>query len=173
MASRDLSSVTRAITSIEQAGFHIVKDTGDETNEAKEGDTGRKDGKGRRFARFYNNGYRTKTPEGLEFVYQNIIGDRVRMISSLRRHCLTRDRKLGPSFCPSSSSLVGDIYDFSAHDFLPTLHGFSTIGTKRKGTKQYTLSWYSFGCRAPESSFMKARSYSSSMPRKIRIITVS
>lgn len=63
---------------IERAGYYIVKDTESGISDTKMGDSEGNDGKGRRFARFYNNGYRTKTPEGLEFVYQNTIGDRVR-----------------------------------------------------------------------------------------------
>ncbi|KAJ2992529.1 hypothetical protein NUW58_g2134 [Xylaria curta] len=56
--------------SIERAGFYLIKD--EET-----GDAGQRRGvgKGRRFARFYDAGYRTKTPEGLDFVIQNTIGD--------------------------------------------------------------------------------------------------
>lgn len=65
-------SYSKAKCSIERSGVHLVKD-------AEEPEHGRDTGKGGQFAQFYNDGYYTKTPKGLEFVFQNTIGDNVRV----------------------------------------------------------------------------------------------
>ncbi len=66
------SKATNAKSSIEQTGFSLVKDPDEES------DVERSAGKGQRFAEFYNAGYYTKTPQGLDFVFQNTMGDTVR-----------------------------------------------------------------------------------------------
>lgn len=85
-----------AKSSIEQTGSYLVKDADKGTNDAEETrdavettdaeettDAGKVAGKGRLFAEFYEAGYYTKTPQGLEFVYQNTKGDTVRLKATL------------------------------------------------------------------------------------------
>ncbi|CAG9956759.1 unnamed protein product [Clonostachys rosea f. rosea IK726] len=76
MSSQKSYSTIEAKSFIERAGLYIVKDAEDRSNDGKEKESRRDVGKGEQFAQFYNNGYLTKTPEGLEFVYQNTIGDK-------------------------------------------------------------------------------------------------
>ncbi|KAI0404023.1 hypothetical protein F4802DRAFT_569439 [Xylaria palmicola] len=70
MASAPSLSITDAKLSIERAGFYLVQDKEPGVVRPR-----RDAGKGRRFAEFYDAGYRTKTPAGLNFVIQNSIGD--------------------------------------------------------------------------------------------------
>ncbi|KAM3549293.1 hypothetical protein ARSEF4850_008934 [Beauveria asiatica] len=69
MSSLRSDSAPEAKASIERAGFYLAKDTDEETDAEKV------TGKGQRFAQFYNAGYYTKTPQGLDFVFRNIWGD--------------------------------------------------------------------------------------------------
>ena len=73
-------SAVDARLSIERTGFHVVKDAEEDTNDAEGiNDAQKFAGKGKRFAQFYNAGYYTRTPQGLDFVYQNTVGDIVRL----------------------------------------------------------------------------------------------
>lgn len=67
---------------IEQAGFYLVKDQEAGDSEQRENAT-----KGTQFAKFYDAGYRTKTPEGLDFIFQNTLGDPVGSLMSLLASC--------------------------------------------------------------------------------------
>lgn len=66
MASSPSPSTLDAKHSIELSGFCLAKD--EETEDA-----GARN-KGRLFAKFYAAGYRTKTPDGLDFIFRNTIG---------------------------------------------------------------------------------------------------
>ncbi|EFY91630.1 hypothetical protein MAC_02220 [Metarhizium acridum CQMa 102] len=75
MSSQISRSTTKAKLSIERAGYHIIKDAEHSKVNIGENESQRDMGKGRRFAQFYKEGYKTKTPNGLDFVYQNTIAD--------------------------------------------------------------------------------------------------
>ncbi|KAH7016275.1 uncharacterized protein B0I36DRAFT_254484 [Microdochium trichocladiopsis] len=64
--------VAGAKQSIEQSGLYLVKDQDAEDQTQTEIST-----KGRQFALFYDAGYHTKTPEGLDFIIHNTLGDPV------------------------------------------------------------------------------------------------
>ncbi|ATY65412.1 hypothetical protein A9K55_002149 [Cordyceps militaris] len=70
MSSSHSDSTLKAKASIERTGVYLVKDAEEEENNAKE-----VVGKGRRFARFFNEGYYTRTPQGLDFVFRNTMND--------------------------------------------------------------------------------------------------
>lgn len=72
MSSLRSNSAPEAKASIERTGLYLVKDTVEETDAEEVA------GKGKRFAQFYNAGYYTKTPQGLDFVFRNTMGDTVR-----------------------------------------------------------------------------------------------
>lgn len=82
MSSRNPFSTADAKTAIEQVGVFVVKDADDRSSDAADREGKKVIGKGNRFAQFYNNGYPIRTPEGLEFVYKNTMGDEVRIESS-------------------------------------------------------------------------------------------
>ncbi|CAI6043491.1 unnamed protein product [Clonostachys chloroleuca] len=75
MSSRNPFSTADAKTAIEQVGIFVVKDADDRSSDATDREGKKVIGKGNRFAQFYNNGYPIRTPEGLEFVYKNTMGD--------------------------------------------------------------------------------------------------
>lgn len=76
MASLQSIPVIDAKSSIERTGLYLVKDRVEQTNDAEgQRDVARSAGKGKGFARFFREGYYTKTPKGLDFVYQNTKGD--------------------------------------------------------------------------------------------------
>lgn len=83
MSLMSSSSALEARTAIERTGFHLSKDTDEESQ------AGKVTGKGKRFAQFYNAGYYTKTPQGLDFVFQNTLGDTVRLCGNLADCSLT------------------------------------------------------------------------------------
>lgn len=90
MSSLHSTSAVDAKSSIERSGFHLVKDPNEGPKDVDEtSDAPRRAGKGKRFAQFYSAGYYTKTPQGLDFVFQNTMGDTVRLKVSLCRRCLT------------------------------------------------------------------------------------
>lgn len=78
MSSFRSFSEPEAKSSLERAGFYLIKDN-------DEGRTDSEDftGKGKLFAQFYDAGYYTKTPQGLEFIFQNTWGDTVRFREAL------------------------------------------------------------------------------------------
>ncbi|KAJ6782353.1 hypothetical protein PWT90_03428 [Aphanocladium album] len=70
MCSSRSISASEAKLSIERTGCHLVKDADEEADDATE-----TTGKGTRFALFFNAGYYTKTPQGLDFVFHNSFKD--------------------------------------------------------------------------------------------------
>lgn len=83
MSSPRSNSALEAKASIERSGFYLIKDAAEETDAEK------MTGKGKLFAQFYNAGYYTKTPQGLDFVFQNTMGDTVRFNERLMYCYLT------------------------------------------------------------------------------------
>jgi hypothetical protein len=80
MSTEHSISVANAKSSIERTGFYLVKDASDGPTDSEEtNETRRNTGKGKLFAQFYNAGYYTRTPQGLEFCFQNTYGDTVRL----------------------------------------------------------------------------------------------
>jgi hypothetical protein len=71
-ASMTDQRITAPKQSIEILGLYLVKEPEAMSSEQISTHT-----KGRQFAKFYEDGYRTKTPGGLEFIFQNSLGDDV------------------------------------------------------------------------------------------------
>lgn len=70
VASQSTATAKAGKQSIERSGFYVLKD-----QETENSDQGGYSTKGRLFAKFYDEGYRTKTTDGLDFIIRNTLGD--------------------------------------------------------------------------------------------------